>query len=315
MLFYKKIPKHSNPAPTHSHRVMCTLCGPSFWPSEVTCAPHILRMMVPPLQAIYFHPPLEMCALQHYMHPCRSLQLAGAGTGAECPSESHRHTKVWVPMCVSLSSGWAQMAWAGPLVATLQGSFWQCHTRLCFTRFSYIPVSQVKKIFKGSFILLLYFFSSWSFLWVKSLQANAWLLVNLAGGHLYPSSTSLFKHLGWLAFGGLGLGIFLSFPSHNWLFHLLGSFKRWNGLVASSNQNFEKGFETRYLIFICLKWDILPKPVMKDIPKGKRDKGISDCCLLQAYRQYRGRFFSEALNKGTRSNSFKFHQGKFQGFI
>lgn len=177
------------------------------------------------------------------------------------------------------------------------------------------PCPQVKKNFKGSFILLLYFFSSWSFLWVKSLQANAWLLVNLAGGHLYPSSTSLFKHLGWLAFGGLGLGVFLSFPSHNWLFRLLGSFKRWNGLVASSNQNFEKGFETRYLIFICLKWDILLKPVIKDVPKGKRDKGISDCCLLQAYRQYRGRFFSEALNKGTRSNSFKFHQGKFQGFI
>lgn len=59
----------------------------------------------------------------------------------------------------------------------------------------------------------------------------------------------------------------------------------------------------------------LGKTCYEDVPKRKRDKEIADCCLTQAYRQYRGRFFSEVLNKETRSNSFKFNDWKFQGFI
>lgn len=46
------------------------------------------------------------------------------------------------------------LGWPMGRLQQLQGNFWQCHTTLCFTRFAYTPVSQVKKFQRVFYISL-----------------------------------------------------------------------------------------------------------------------------------------------------------------
>lgn len=145
---------------------------------------------------------------------------------------------------------------------------------------------------------LLYFFSSWRFLWLKSLQANAWWLVNLAGGHLSPSSTSLFKYLGWLSFRSLGLCLYHSLATIN-DFICLNFLRDWMDwlqvVIKILKRDLKLGTEFLYSSNEISYWNLL----WRMSQKGRERKKIVDCCLIQAYKQYRGRLFSDVLNKGT----------------
>lgn len=113
------------------------------------------------------------------------------------------HQGVSPRVCVSPQAGHRWLVVAHGKVAIIAGQLLAVPHQALLHKIFLHPCLSGKKIHS-----VLCFFSSWSFLWLKSLKANAWLLVNLAGDHLSPSSTSLFKYLSWLAFRSLGLGFF-----------------------------------------------------------------------------------------------------------
>lgn len=254
---------------------------------------------------------LQLCGYPAAPHSLLGLVLVQNSTPG-----SHRHAEAWVPMCVPRSLGWAQAARgdpqedcdaAGQLLAVP-------HQALPHVLFLHVCLPG-KKDSRS----LLHFFSSWPISWLKTPQANAWLLLHLAGSHLppqwyqsagkhpfrqfetVPSHVQFSSTKVWWLLDVWVCGVF--YHCNQW-FHLFESFKRFTGLVASDNQKFEKGFETRYIIFVFLKWETLTK-LFKDIPEGEREKGTSDCYLIQGYRWDRAQLFSEVRNKGSRSNSYK----------
>lgn len=157
---------------------MCPLCG---------CAglhmhPPLLGQRFPTLHSIHFYLWLEVWVLQLCMCPCSSPQPAGTGAAAKSLPASHKHTKAWVPMCVSrVCPGWAQAARGGPWEGCDAAGQLLAVPHQAVPHVLFLHLCLPGKKHSRS---LLHFFWSWPFLWLKSPQANAWLLFNLAGCHL-----------------------------------------------------------------------------------------------------------------------------------